>query len=153
MRFPYRRLNTNRPVLSLGGVSWRDYPLCFTGVLSGGSSTSVVTLIDSGSDDVVFPIDVARKLGVDLSQAPPTDARAVGGQQVAYHYVRLTLRLSDGIEHCQWDAIVGVSPLPMRWGLLGRAGFFPYFDVSFLDTTHETVVVPNASFPGQYARP
>jgi hypothetical protein len=110
-------------------------------------------LIDSGSDDIVLPIDVAVKLGIDLSNAPPSDAHAIGGQSIPYYYVQLTLRLSDGTEHCQWDATVGISPQPMRWGLLGRAGFFQFFDVAFLDPTRETVVIPNAAFPGQYTHP
>ncbi len=153
MRIPYTRLNTSRPVFSLGGVLWRDYPLCMTGVQSEATSTSVDALIDSGSDDIVLPITVSRKLGLDLSKTPQGHAQAVGGQSIGYHYVRLTLRLSDGVEHCEWDAMVGITTQPLRWALFGRSGFFRFFDVNFQEATRETVVVPNANFPGRYSHP
>jgi hypothetical protein len=62
----------------------------------------------------------------------------------------VTLLLSDGYETCEWDAIVGFSATPMRWTLLGHAGFLEFFDVQLLGSRRETIIVPNTAFAGQH---
>lgn len=153
MRFSYRRLATSSPVYSLGGVAWRDYPICLASISSGSQVAACDTLMDSGADDIILPVTVAQGLGIDLTNAPVSQARSVSRHVVTYHYAQVTLRLSDGREHCAWNAIVGFVPQRLRWGNLGRAGFFQYFDVAFLTDAREVVVLPNATFPGQYLTP
>jgi hypothetical protein len=70
-----------------------------------------------------------------------------------YRYAQVQLRLSDGVETCEWLAIVGFLDLPLRHGLLGQAGFFQFFDVSFLGASQEVTLVPNTTFPGTYQHP
>ena len=41
----------------------------------------------------------------------------------------------------------------MRTALLGRTGFFQFFDVTFLGAANEVVLAPNATFAGTYHKP
>jgi hypothetical protein len=96
------------------------------------------------------PAYLAARLGIDLSQAPQGEAATVGGSPVPYHYAVVHLRLSDGYEECEWDAIVGFVAAPMRWAILGYAGALQYFDLQFRGLHREALLTPNASFPGRH---
>jgi predicted aspartyl protease len=68
--FSYRRLRTKAPVVSLGGVSFRHKPIIRVILTSASVSQSVEALLDTGSDDTVFPKRLADKLGLNLVGAP-----------------------------------------------------------------------------------
>jgi hypothetical protein len=149
MRFAYRRYPSAQFILPVGG-NWRDYPMCDVGIESGSKSTAYRALFDTGSDDTVFPAQIAARLGIDLSTAPLSDAKSVAGTTVSYRYVHVTLRLSDGVEHAEWPAIVGFAPIPMQYALLGRTGFHDFFDVNYRGQAREVVLFPNGAFTGIY---
>jgi hypothetical protein len=62
----------------------------------------------------------------------------------------VTLRVADGSEACEWDAIVGFIDVPLRWAILGHAGFLQHFDVQLLGDRREAQLAPNPSFPGRH---
>jgi hypothetical protein len=105
--------------------------------------------LDCASDDTIFPLSLARRLGIDLTGAAQGQAQPVGGLVVPYLYAAVTLRLSDGIETCEWPATVGFVDLPLRWALLGHAGYLEFFDVELRGARREVVITPNNLFPGQ----
>lgn len=152
MRFAYRRYPSTQFVYPVGG-NWRDYPICDVGVSFGGVFTGFRSLFDTGSDDTVFPSRVATLLGIDLTGAPLSDAKSVAGTTVSYHYAHVTLRLSDGVEHAEWAAIVGFAPIPMQYALLGRTGLHEFFDVNNRGEAREVVLFPNGAFNGLYLSP
>ena len=90
-------------------------------------------------------------MGIDLTSAPEGEAGAIGGIPIPYRYASVMLRLSDGYEECEWEAIVGFVSAPLRWAVLGHAGVLQFFDVQFLGSVREVVLTPNSSFPGKYA--
>ncbi len=96
---------------------------------------------------------VSQPVGIDLSIAPTGTARGVGGTSITYRYADLQLRLSDGVETCEWPAILRFLDLPMAHGLLGQTGFFQFFDVAFLGASKEVTIVPNATFTGVHQCP
>jgi hypothetical protein len=106
--------------------------------------------IDSAADDTVFPPHWATRLGIDLGSAPRGQAQVVGGSIIQVHCAPVTLLLSDGYETCTWDALVGFAATPMRWALLGHAGFLEFFDVQLLGARREAIIVPNRAFAGQH---
>jgi Aspartyl protease len=106
--------------------------------------------IDSGADDTVFPPHWATRLGIDLGSAPRGQAQVVGGSVIQLHFATVTLLLSDGYETCEWDSCVGFAATPMRWALLGHAGFLEFFDVQLLGARRETIIIPNTGFAGQH---
>jgi hypothetical protein len=106
--------------------------------------------IDSAADDTVFPPQWAVRLGVDLAAATKGQAQGIGGTVVQVSYAPVTLLLSDGYETCEWDAVVAFSATPMRWALLGHAGFLDHLDVQLLGARREVIVMPNTAFRGQH---
>jgi hypothetical protein len=149
VRFPYVALPTRRPVYPLGGALVRHRPLLAVQVRGPSGARSLTATLDSGSDDTLLPAYLAPRLGIDLAQAPAGEAGTVGGPPIPYHYATVSLRLSDGYEECEWDAIVGFVAAPMRWAILGFAGALQYFDLQLLGLQREALLIPNTSFPGR----
>lgn len=109
--------------------------------------------LDCASDDTIFPRSLARRVGIDLTGAPQGEAQPVGGMVIPFSYATVTLRLTDGIETCAWTATVGFVDLPLRWALLGHAGFLHYFDIELRGARREVVITPNSGFPGRHTLP
>lgn len=150
MRFPYIGLPTRRPIVPLGGSSVRHRPLVAIQARGPSGARSLSATLDSGSDDTLLPAYLAPRLGIDLSHALEGEAGTVGGPSIPYRYATIRIRLSDGYEECDWEAIVGFVAAPMRWAILGHAGVLQYFDVLFLGSRREALLTPNASFPGRH---
>jgi hypothetical protein len=150
MRFPYVALPTRRPVYPLGGVQVRHRPLVPIQIGGPSGMRSLDANLDTGSDDTLFPMYLATRLGIDLADAPKGEAGAIGGPPTPYHYATVRLRLSDGYEEYEREAIVGFVAAPMRWAILGHAGVLRYFDLQLLGLRREALLTPNASFPGNH---
>ncbi len=149
MIFPYLPLPTKGPIPSLGGATVRYRPILSTRVFGPLGSRLNDGCLDSASDDTIFPLSLARRLGIDLTGAAQGTAQPVGGLTIPYSYATVTLRLSDGIETCEWPATVGFVDLPLRWALLGHAGYLEFFDVELRGAHREVVITPNSLFLGQ----
>ena len=152
MIFAYMPLPTKGPVPSLGGTMMRYRPIVPVGVLGPLGVRLVDACVDCGSDDTIFPMSLARKLGLDLTGAPQGQSHPVGGAIVPYVYAAVSLRLSDGAETCEWQATVGFVDLPLRWALLGHAGFLDFFDTELRGARREVFITPNNAFPGTHLR-
>ncbi len=151
LRFPYTRVNLRRPAPSLSGAVIRYLPFLEVGV-EGPSGTIVRRMrLDSGADDTILPVLVASQLGIDLNGAPLGQAEAAGGAIITYPCARVTLRISDGVESCVWDATVGFLSVSRQTGLAGLAGFLDFFDATLHGQGREFTLQPNASFSGQHA--
>src|ERR1041385_9023685 len=114
MIFPYLALPTKGPVAPLGTARVRYRPIVPVRVFGPLGSRLVDGCIDSGSDDTVFPLSLARRLGIDLTGAPRGSASPVGGAVVHYSYAVVRLRMTDGMETWDWQATVGFVDLPLR---------------------------------------
>lgn len=150
MIFPYLSLPTSRPIPSLGGARVRYRPILAVQLLAPLASRLFDGSVDCAADDTIFPRALARRLGIDLSQALPGEAQVVGGLSVPFVYCPVTLRVTDGLESCEWSATVGFADLPMLWALPGQAGFLEFFDAELRGARRELVLTPNTSFPGQH---
>lgn len=93
----------------------------------------VIGLLDSGADLSVIPKDMAELLGIAIENKKVEESRGIGG---AVKSVRTTMGLiiSDNKNHEKYELNVPVSvilegdPPPI---LLGRAGFFDNFVITF----------------------
>lgn len=149
-RFPYARATLRRPAPTLAGATVRYRPFLMVGVTGPGGTVGRRFRLDSGADDTVLPLSFASALGLDLTNAPLAEAEAASGTVVQYPCARVTLRISDGVEYCEWDAVIGFLNVPRQTGLAGLAGFLNYFDVELFGDGHEFTLEPNAAFPGQH---
>ena len=151
MIFPYLPLPTKAPVPSLGGAMVRYRPIVPVAVFGPLGSRLLDGCVDCGSDDTIFPMSLARKLGIDLTGAPQGEAHPVGGTIIPYVYAAVTLRVSDGVETYEWQATVGFIDLPLRWVLLGHAGFLDFFDTELRGAAREVVMNASSRFSGTHA--
>jgi hypothetical protein len=105
-------------------------------------------LVDSASDDVVFPVDLAIRIGVDLSAAPQRSAQGLGGAQpVSLLFAPVILLLSDQTETSRWRAVVGFTRTPLRFALLGIAGGLEHFRTTLDVGDREILLNAKPSLP------
>jgi hypothetical protein len=108
-------------------------------------------LVDTAADDVVFPFDLAVRLGVSLSAAPRGQAQGVGGQQpVTLHYAPVILQLQDQVEVRRWRAVVGFLRGPLRFPLLGIAGGLEHFRTTLDVGAREVELISQPSLPATH---
>jgi hypothetical protein len=116
-------------------------------IIGPKSQETPFVLVDPGSDDIVFPMALAQRIGVDLSQAPQRHSQGVGtSQPVPVLYAAVILVLSDSVQTVRWRATVGFVSVVLRFSLFGIACGLQYFRTT-LDGVREIELVPNASLP------
>jgi hypothetical protein len=151
LQFPYQaELLRGSPPPSLPAaatVRWRPLlPLSVLGP-AGRRRFFPRALLDPGADDTVLPLALAGLLGVGLR---PDSGHGVRwrGQGYALRFGDVTLELSDGIQVWRWPAVVGFSPAPLRYPLLGICGCLEWIDACFR-TGHRVVDLETSpSYPG-----
>ncbi len=131
MRVRYLAGTAKTPQPSLGGGGVRYRPITAVRVSGPGGSWILDGLLDSGSDDTVFPEWVAPMIGVDLAQAVSLDIQLAGrGKPIRYRYCSIKLRITDGKQETyEWDAIVGFVAVPMKFPLFGAVRFVEFHRV------------------------
>ena len=65
MRFPYLALPSRRPIPPLGGSQVRHRPEIPVHIMGPNGSRLFGPNIDSGSDDILVPLHLARHLGAE----------------------------------------------------------------------------------------
>jgi hypothetical protein len=147
MRFQYRQVKINRPSVALGGRLLRPRTLVTVAVLHSGAYDVLDALLDTGADDTVFPEDVAKHLGVDLTNAPTGEASGVGLAVTRIRFAPVKLRLSGGREFREWIALVGFAAR-LKQPLLGYAGCLQFFTATFYGDLQEVELTINGTYPG-----
>ena len=132
LRFPYLEellLGTPPPSLPSQCVSrWRPLlPIRIFGP-SGQSRLFLRALLDPGSDDTIFPLDVANIIKVRLRGDSKHSIRW-RGQRYPLEFGDVELELTDGRSAWKWSAVIGFSSAPIRYPLLGIAGCLEFMDV------------------------
>jgi hypothetical protein len=105
-------------------------------------------LLDTGSDDAVFPDTLARRIGLDLDGAPQGEAAGVGSGALPLRFAEVRLRLAGAGELREWRALVGFTSGPLNRPLLGFAGFLQFFTATFHGDREEVELAVNAQYPG-----
>jgi hypothetical protein len=151
VRVPYLAGKAKAAQPSLGGGMTRHRPIIAVRVTGPAGSWILDGLLDSGSDDTVLPEWLAAVIGIDLNLAVSLDVHLAGrGKPLRCRYHSITFRITDGkLESYEWDAIVGFVAVPLKYPLLGHAGFLQYFDLTLQGADHVATLVPNRSFAGK----
>jgi hypothetical protein len=68
--FPYLPLSTKGPIPSLAGAMVRYRPIVSTRISGPLGSRLYDGCLDSASDDTIFPLSLARRIGIDLTGLP-----------------------------------------------------------------------------------
>lgn len=151
LRFPYPdEALTGPPPPSLPAgavVRWRPLaPVTLVG--PGGVFRDFGrAVMDPAADDTVFPLDTAQRLGIPLR--PDTGHRVRWrGQLHPLRFGDAELVLTDNGSVWRWPAVVGFSPAPLRYPILGQAGCLQFIDARFLGTDHVVELETNRDYPG-----
>ncbi|HJT79203.1 MAG TPA: hypothetical protein VJ739_18550 [Gemmataceae bacterium] len=148
MRFDLPGFRSRTPVVSLGGAFVRYKPVLPLTVLGPTGQETRRVLLDSASDDIVFPLDLATRLGMNLTAAPRRAAQGVGGTlPVSLWFAPVILLLSDQVETCRWRAVVAFTPTPLRFPLFGIAGGLEYFRTTLDVADREILLYAKPSLP------
>lgn len=154
LRFPYQDeplQGTPPPSLPPGTANrWRPLiPLTVIGP-TGQWRTFVRALLDPGADDTVLPLALASLLGVVLR---PDGGHGLRwrGQGFSLRFGDVDLELSDGSQVWRWPAVVGFSPAPIRYPILGLAGCLQFFDARYRGLDRIVELETNSSYPGTTA--
>jgi hypothetical protein len=126
----------------------RPRPLLTVTLLSPTRAYPEVALLDTGADDTIFPERLAAKLGLDLSNAPVGEASGISTGPAQLRYARVALRLAAPGERREWEAWVGFTSIPLKYPLLGFAGFLQYFTATFHGDREEVELTVNGLYPG-----
>ena len=154
LRFPYQdELLTGPPPPSMpvnANVRWRPLvPITIFG--PGGLFRDFGrAVVDPAADDTVFPLDTAQRLGVQLR--PDTGHRVRWrGQSHPLRFGDAELVLTDNIVVWRWSAVIGFSPAPLRYPILGQSGCLQFMDVNFWGADRMVEMEINRTYPGMSA--
>lgn len=139
IRFPYL------VDLQTGVPWWR--PIVPVSVRQSLSHRRTKAVVDTGSNDSIFPLKLASVLGLPLGSS--ISHRIVWhGQVFPLQFAVVDLELSDGSAGFRWSASVGFSPAPIPYALLGIRGCLQFFDVTFCGKDLAVEFTINSSFHG-----
>jgi hypothetical protein len=137
-----------RPAFTQGGRWVRPQPLIHVALVGPTGTRPVRGILDTAADDTVFPDYVAARMGLDLTGAPTGASSGVGRVPVPLRYAQVKLRAASGGEFREWPAWVGFTSIPIRYPLLGFAGFLQYFTATFHGDREEVELAVNRLYPG-----
>jgi hypothetical protein len=126
----------------------RPYALDHISIINPVSTALTRARVDTGSDDTVFPEPLPQRIGIDLTNAPTSQFTGVGPSPVPVRYAEVSLRLAGNGELHEWAGRVGFTATPMRWPLLGYAGFLEFFTATFHGDLEELELATNTRYSG-----
>ena len=105
-------------------------PIVYLQVWTGNRWLYLQAYVDSGASWSIFHLDVAQLLGIKLSRAKRRYVTLGNGSVLPVYLQRIKVRFA-GME---FTAPAGFSDaLHVGFNLLGRAGFFDHFSMTFND--------------------
>lgn len=135
IKFPYLRYLITP--LSVKSAQYIYRPVIPVKLSLGKQTITFDGLIDSGADECTFPGWIAKILGHNLHKGNPKIFSGIGGSVLSYlHKTHMWINGNeftvDVYYSHEWD--------DMPFGLLGQAGFFVHFDISFRYKKKEIVL-------------
>jgi hypothetical protein len=146
--FRYHLARAGQPILPLGGRWVHPRPIIPVTLIGPAGTVIERALLDSGSDDTVFPESIAAQIGVDLASAPSIQGTGVGPAVATLRHARVVLRLTDGKERREWTGWVGFTAAHPNRPLLGFAGCLQFFTATFHGDREEVELTANRLYPG-----
>ncbi len=105
----------------------RRVPLIPLTVHGPHKSVQVLALVDSGAEHSVFGTDLVDRLELSLDAAIPVGVVGVGEHEIGGHLISLQLQLGS----YRWSAPAIFTPGVQQRAVLGQAGLFAFFNVTF----------------------
>lgn len=103
-------------------------------------------LLDTGSQDTLFPMELAEPLGILLGSK--REAIKWRGQRFWVEFQDVELELMQNDVVWRWRARVGFTPTPLAYALLGQRGCLDFLDARFCGADQVVDLETNRAFPG-----
>lgn len=107
-------------------------------------------MVDTGADETLFPISIARALGVELDQQLTSEAAGISGARLTIHYGDVELRIENAGETIAWkttEGFVDFGSTNDEVIILGHGGCLDYFTTTFDGEQAELAIEANALPP------
>jgi hypothetical protein len=115
-----------------------------------GGSAVYMALVDTGADNTILPLSIAKELKIDTDRAKGPRATAFGGQPIALLYADLPLEISEGGVTLRWHARVHFFDFPkaeLETLVVGHQGFLDFFTALFEGGTMTLTLERNDDMP------
>jgi hypothetical protein len=106
-------------------------------------------LLDTGSQDTLFPAALAEPLGIVLGGEKHRLRWRGQGYWVEFHI--LELELAEAATTWRWRARAGFTSAPLAYALLGQRGCLEFLDATFRGADQAAELDTNRMFPGTIA--
>lgn len=142
LRFRYRSIERPQP------LGPKSSPMIPVRLIGPSGSFDTPALVDSGADFSTIFDEHAQILGIDLPKLKETETHGIGGKVIA-RQCRITVEIRGKGEHRAFKLDVPFMILGKQTEnfpiLLGRAGFFDYFEITFREKEKAVVLKPEAA--------
>lgn len=148
MKFRYSSYEVDPSPAIADGILYR--PEIVIDVIGSRDRASIQALVDTGSDETVFPMSLARAIGVEVDRESVGKASAVGGHEIDLLPGAVTLQVAQDGQVWRWRAVVeflDVREPENEVALLGYAGFLEYFRATFDSENLELELDSNSRLP------
>ena len=109
-------------------------------------------MVDAGSDDTLIPLSVGRGIGAKIDGSRNWIIQGIGGQVLTVTLGEVSLEITDGRQTFRWPTKVGLVDYADpndEVVLVGHAGFFDYFRVTFDGHLRTLEMEATPAFTGQ----
>jgi len=124
VKFKYRKTSLPSP-FSKKQILLR--PIIPISLKSAGTALRYEALIDSGADFCIFPIEIGKKLGLDINRLSKIYFTSATGDLVEGRKAEVKLDIGDG----KFSSQIIFADLENSVGILGQYGFFNLFVIKF----------------------
>jgi hypothetical protein len=148
MKFPYT-LNIV-PSIETGDEIVLLRPEIPLRVYGPAGHVDVLALVDTGADNSILPLSVARDLGLDTATGKGPAATAFGGQRIALSFADVVLELSQEDIVIRWRTRLYFADFPgdnEKAVILGHEGFLDFFTATFIGEDCVLELEPNDGIP------
>jgi hypothetical protein len=119
-------------------------------IVGPSGSASYIGLVDTGSDNTIFPQSVAHHLGIQLESALESTASTFGGHQVNLLTGNAVLRLEADGESLAWKTplcFYDFESADKETVILGHSAFLDYFTATFDGKEGVLTLISNDELP------
>jgi hypothetical protein len=146
MKFPYT-LNIV-PSLDTGEEIVLLRPEIPLRIFGPAGHVDVLALVDSGADNSIMPLSIAKHLGITTTPGKGPGAMAFGGERIALALAEVILELEQDDDKVRWRARIYFADVPHEKAvILGHEGFLDYFTATFRGEDCVLDLQPGDSIP------
>ena len=110
----------------------------------------LIVLVDTGADNSVFPMSIARDLGIERKIGAGPAATAFGGQRIALSFADVILAISQDGADIRWRARIYFADFPDGNDtavIAGHEVFLDFFTAQFIGSECVLDLQPNDDMP------